>query len=111
MADCKKPGWVFWTTVVLVGVPVLYVASFGPACWITAGNRVGDLPLFMKVYVPFGRIMADDAYSNALRFPKTAVRWWACLGVNPDTVVRVPINVEGSCVYFWSRNDSFGIAL
>src|SRR5436190_1847296 len=30
--DRKKPGWAFWTTVALC-VPVLYVASFGPACW------------------------------------------------------------------------------
>ena len=33
----KKPGWVFWTVVALM-VPVLYVASFGPACW--GGKRV-----------------------------------------------------------------------
>src|SRR5215471_14248920 len=29
----KKPGWAFWTTVVLA-IPVLYVVSIGPACWL-----------------------------------------------------------------------------
>lgn len=31
----KKSGWVFWATVILLLV-VLYVASFGPACWVTS---------------------------------------------------------------------------
>ena len=33
MTDRKKPGWAFWTTVVVVLVPLLYVLSIGPACW------------------------------------------------------------------------------
>ena len=42
----KKPGWLFWTTVVLVGVPVLYAGSFGPACWMTSqhAKRLPRLP-------------------------------------------------------------------
>ncbi|HEY3966864.1 MAG TPA: hypothetical protein VGM05_20045 [Planctomycetaceae bacterium] len=42
-SDCKKPGWAFWTTMVVVGL-VLYVLSgapaeilvmkFGPPDWI-----------------------------------------------------------------------------
>src|SRR5262245_4136495 len=36
----RKPGWAFWTTVVVL-LPVLYVASFGPACWVV--TRM-DLP-------------------------------------------------------------------
>jgi hypothetical protein len=31
--DRKKPGVAYWATVVLV-VVMLYVASFGPACWL-----------------------------------------------------------------------------
>jgi hypothetical protein len=36
----KKPGWAFWATVVL-SLPVLYVASFGPACWL---SNAGIIP-------------------------------------------------------------------
>ena len=32
MTSRKKPGVAFWATVVLVAA-MLYVASFGPACW------------------------------------------------------------------------------
>jgi hypothetical protein len=34
MTDRKKPGVAFWATVVVVCLPLLYVLSFGPACWL-----------------------------------------------------------------------------
>jgi hypothetical protein len=34
----KKPGVAFWATVV-VGCLMLYVVSFGPACWMTVRHR------------------------------------------------------------------------
>ncbi len=39
MTDRKKPGVAFWATVGLAGL-VLYVASFGPACWLCEKQRV-----------------------------------------------------------------------
>jgi hypothetical protein len=32
MSDERKPLWP-WIVALLIGLPVLYVASFGPACW------------------------------------------------------------------------------
>jgi hypothetical protein len=31
--DRQKPVWA-WIVALLIGLPVLYVASFGPACWL-----------------------------------------------------------------------------
>jgi hypothetical protein len=31
----RNPVWP-WIATVLIGLPMLYVASFGPACWITS---------------------------------------------------------------------------
>ena len=31
-----KPGWSFWLIVALIGLPLLYAASFGPACWVVS---------------------------------------------------------------------------
>jgi hypothetical protein len=42
MTDRKKPGWAFWAVVVLVALPVLYVASFGPACWLARDHLISD---------------------------------------------------------------------
>src|SRR5262245_39535444 len=30
-----------WITALLIGLPVLYVVSFGPACWISSRGPVG----------------------------------------------------------------------
>lgn len=40
MTDRKKRGLAFWATVALV-MPMLYIASFGPACWITSRMNFG----------------------------------------------------------------------
>ena len=48
----KKPGGAFWATVLVVGLPLLYVVSFGPACWITSRlDRGADL--LPVIYRPF----------------------------------------------------------
>ncbi len=33
--DQKKPLWP-WTVALLIGLPLVYVLSIGPACWISA---------------------------------------------------------------------------
>ncbi|MBI3865241.1 MAG: hypothetical protein HY290_25480 [Planctomycetia bacterium] len=32
----RRERWAKWTQAVVVGIPVLYVLSFGPACWFTS---------------------------------------------------------------------------
>jgi hypothetical protein len=40
-----------WLTAVLVGLPVLYVVSFGPACWAVSAGWLPPLPV-VKFYSP-----------------------------------------------------------
>jgi hypothetical protein len=47
--DRWKPVWP-WISALLIGLPLLYVASFGPACWITSRTGTG-----MQVVSPFYR--------------------------------------------------------
>ena len=35
MTNCKAAAWT-WIVGTLLGVPLLYVLSFGPACWISS---------------------------------------------------------------------------
>jgi len=39
-----------WIVGLLIGAPVLYFASFGPACWITSRTNVGAsaVPFFFR---------------------------------------------------------------
>ena len=51
-----------WIVAVLVGVPVLYVLSFGPACWLALNGRLpprgyGMSPAQMRFYDPVFWIM------------------------------------------------------
>ena len=50
MNDRNKPGVTFWATVVVAGL-VLYVASFGPACWLSDRMEM-NAPLFWEFYQP-----------------------------------------------------------
>ncbi len=36
----KVPGWAAWAVVLVVGLPFLYVASFGPVCWLIAKDAL-----------------------------------------------------------------------
>ena len=44
----RSPVWP-WIVALLVGLPVLYVASFGPACWLA--DRYSDRCLHPVAYV------------------------------------------------------------
>jgi hypothetical protein len=50
MTDRKKPGEAFWATVVIVCLAI-YVASLGPACWISSRTNVGA-PMVSAIYRP-----------------------------------------------------------
>lgn len=77
MDKTVRPGWP-WIAATVVGVPVLYVASFGPACWST--SRLGyGADLLPTIYRPLMRAMVDEkreletsaAYSWMIGRPET----------------------------------------
>jgi hypothetical protein len=74
----KRPGWIFWTTVVVVAIPLLYLLSFGPACWWFSGDldNVWQCVHAPKMYWPIGR-----AYRHANGDERwcRAIRWYATL--------------------------------
>jgi hypothetical protein len=39
-SDRKQPVWP-WIVALLIGLPVLYAVSFGPACWISSRSGTG----------------------------------------------------------------------
>ena len=82
--DRKKPIWP-WITALLIGLPVLYVALFGPACWIC-----GRAPESYTLWNATGSF-----YSPILRvwwrnFPGTTsntIAWYANLGARIEITV------------------------
>ena len=71
MTDNRKNALWPWIAATLIGLPVLYVASFGPACWISShtgrGANVVSI-VFQPVFSvwwngpkPFDRLVAKYA--------------------------------------------------
>ena len=85
MTDRKKPGVAFWVAVALA-VVVLYVASFGPACWLYARNCLR----FQSV----NQIYPQNLVRH-MRWSKTSVgalHWYANLGAPKNTRMIVTEN-------------------
>jgi hypothetical protein len=67
MSDERRPLWP-WIVALLLGLPVLYVASFGPACWI-AHRTQNQYVIQAKdtVYLPLLLIMLIDDDRGPIR--------------------------------------------
>jgi len=99
----KKPSAGFWIVVAMVAVLVGYPLSFGPACWLTAGQHGRMTPYHpvMMVYVPIGMMIESDP--NGEKWPSKILQRWAILMARKDLGVNVPTCWNG--LRFWSYRD------
>jgi hypothetical protein len=75
-SDRKKPGVVFWATVVVVVALVAYPLSIGPAIWLTARGYLRTSAV-QSFYMP---VLLSVEQAEPL---ENVVTWWGSLGV-PD---------------------------
>jgi hypothetical protein len=76
----RRERWAKWTLTAVIGLPALYVVSFGPACWI--GSRTGidsvdrklSASLVSVVYQPMLRLCVRDTRLG------DAFLWYASIG-------------------------------
>ncbi len=86
----RRERWAKWALAGAIGLPVLYVASFGPACWMTsqhidALNRGGPPPpRIMLIYGPFLELASEYPLMGA------PVYWWGGVGLADDYCAVVP---------------------
>jgi len=88
----------FWITVAMM--PVLYVASVGPACWLTAvpieqvlQSGLPDVE-WMRIYTPIGKA----AWSSV---GYDVIEWWARFGLTEDEVAVLPMSFRGGAIAFY----------
>ncbi len=55
----RRERWAKRTLAAVVGVPVLYVLCFGPACWIGSRSRTGA-KIVNSIYQPILRLAFHD---------------------------------------------------
>ena len=90
---------------VVAALPLLYVLSFGPACWITAQVDVGGWdgavpPRAMIVYWPLGSIGSDtDSHWGR------SLRWWMTLEVKKGYSAVAPASPKGNALIVLSPHQ------
>lgn len=78
MTSSNRPLWPLLTAA-LIGLPVLYVASFGPACWIS--TRISRRAPFVNfVYQPLMRAWWQHGAANG----NDLLFRYGCLFTSPD---------------------------
>jgi hypothetical protein len=88
----RKERWAKWTLATLIGPPMLYVASFGPACWWLSSlpNHQGsDMCFAPRFYLPIGWAARNGPYPI-----KAALSWYARLH-SPARIVVTPDGRRG----------------
>jgi hypothetical protein len=80
----RRERWAKWTLILAVGLPVLYVGSFGPACWV-AGKNETALSAILDVYYPIlwsGRATRREKSPGVFEGSRldTFIEWYATLG-------------------------------
>jgi hypothetical protein len=85
----RRERWAKQTLAVVVGLLVLYVASFGPAIWITSPTAVPFPPTSwpLLIYCPLGRLARDS--DSLIGRP---LNWWARLGIRDDQYAVIPLD-------------------
>jgi len=90
--------WVKRTAVAMVCLPIVYVLSFGPACWMAASPRVPgsqDGPrIWMRFYFPVGALIHVTHSENSQPLQR-----WITWGAGKKGRVIVPTDRSGQNWY------------
>lgn len=65
MDSRQKHNWPFWFAAGTIALPVLYVASFGPACWL-GDRQLLPVRLAKSIYRPLALVVMADECGEAL---------------------------------------------
>ena len=83
----RRERWTKWTLAAVVALPVLYVASFGPACWLVSRMEDSDSELPV-VYTPLGWL----CWKSPL--VKTVLHAYGRLGISGEQQVMYPVGED-----------------
>ena len=84
----RRERWTKWTAASVIGGPVLYVLSFGPACWIASRTERQILP---RAYLPV--LYAMFAFGDEKVLNLTC--WYAGIGMPSTGAVNFPLLDDG----------------
>lgn len=91
MDERRKHGWPFWIVAALIAPPVLYVGSFGPACWSVAPSDQDGIASLTRFYAPVLRAARWTGWEwpqNLLAaYGGKSTQWVFLMSMIQDTIV------------------------
>lgn len=87
----RRERWAKWALAGVVGLPALYVASFGPASWFSSRTHIGIFTV-PRVYHPILATLSDKGSVG------NAVRWYAEVGAQAGWQW---VDISDSAGQFW----------
>ena len=66
----RRERWAKWTLALAVGLPTIYIATFGPACWVSSRTGIG-IEALPWIYRPILALMRIDDSPADLRLRLT----------------------------------------
>lgn len=101
----RTSAWV-WIVVVIIGGPLFYLASFGPACWV-AGNTGVGANVVRVCYLPFfKRVVPSGALNEPPDSVAEAIRWYAALGIRSGKCLWIELDDTFMPFGDWRSNPS-----
>jgi hypothetical protein len=73
MSQEPKPSGALWATILVLGIPLFYCLSFGPACWLVTREKL-PLRTMASIYRPLVR-----AATSRFRPVAAPLCWYADL--------------------------------
>lgn len=114
----RKPSVWMWIVVALISVPMLYVLSFGPACWLAPSGTIpmppGAVPHHFapgrgpyvgcapRMYWPIGFVWRHSPYRVA-----RLIQWYAN-ALRPQGI-WIPLSSDGRAWWGYNSDGGFGI--
>ncbi len=101
----RRERWAKWTlAAALLGVPMLYLASFGPVCWISAappgGRALGSTKPWMRIYFPIGAVIHRTRSEN-----NKYVKLWITWGATQKGSIHIPTDSSGENWYGFTQGE------
>jgi len=87
----RRERWAKWTLAAVVGLPVLYVASFGLACWLADKDLLPFDPI-ESAFLPIAELVTDGPEPF-----RRAILWYASICGGEDAAARMYGNL------WWER--------
>jgi len=103
----RREKWAKWALAAMAGVPLMYVASFGPLCWVLAipadefrqrlnerqrDGLISDLPNRLAYfYWPLGRMISESRPGKP-----SVIERYARLWLPRDQVIVIPAAWSGN---------------